>query len=240
MFRYAFPAPTAPGKTAADIKSIPAYIQANLTNYKESRKRLGITVERVYLQATPMGNVVIAYNESQRGFGEVARALGTSDLEVDRKFVALLAEVHGIDLRKPPVGAPPETIGEWVDPQVTTRRKGLAFIAPLLPGKIEAGKAFMREAFVSRQAELTDSRRALGQNVEVVTLSSNPMGDFICVYLEGHDPVKGNQSFAASTRPYDVWFKDRLRLLFPAEVDFSKPLPPIEQIFDYVAVPVTA
>lgn len=239
MFRYVLPNPTAPGKTEADIKSIPAYFKANLAGYKESRRRLGITVERIYLQATPMGNVVIGYFESDRGFDEVVRRLVASDLEVDRKFLAMVTEVHGVDLRKPPVGAPPETIGEWVDPQVTTRRNGLAFIAPLLPGKKEAAKAFMREAFVARQAELAESRRALGENVEVVTLNSNPMGDFMCVYLEGHDPVKGNQSFAASTRPYDVWFKDRLKTIFPPEIDFNKPLPPVEQIFDHVAVPLT-
>ncbi|MDQ6900114.1 MAG: hypothetical protein M3072_11505 [Candidatus Dormibacteraeota bacterium] len=134
----------------------------------------------------------------------------------------------------------PETIGEWVDPQVTTRKKGLAFVAPVLPGKDDASRAFAREAFVARKAELTESRRALGQNLEVVTLTSTPMGSFVCAYLEGNDPVQGNRGFAASTRPYDVWFKDRLKELFPPELDFNQPLPPIEQVFDYLAQLVPA
>ena len=121
------------------------------------------------------------------------------------------------------------------DPQVTTRRKGLAFVAPLLPGKVEAGRAFAKEAYVDRQAEFTESRRAIGGNVEVVTLTSTPMGDLLCGYLEATDPVEENRRFAASTRPYDVWFKNGLRDLFPPEVDFSKPLPPIMELWDYTA-----
>jgi len=211
-----------------------------LDQYLESRKRLGTTVERIYLQANPMRSILIAYAEAERDFAEWNRALIGSDLEIDRRFIEMVAEIHGVDVRQPPAGPPPETIGEWVDPEVTTRRKGLAFVAPVLPGKDEAGRAFAREAFVARKAELTESRRALGQNVEVVTLSSTPMGSFICAYLEGNDPVEGNRGFAASTRPYDVWFKDRLKELFPPELDFNQPLPPIEQVFDYVAQLVPA
>ena len=187
-----------------------------------------------------MRSILIAYAEAERDFAEWNRALIGSDLEIDRRFIEMVAEIHGVDVRQPPAGPPPETIGEWVDPEVTTRRKGLAFVAPVLPGKDEAGRAFAREAFVARKAELTESRRALGQNVEVVTLSSTPMGSFICAYLEGNDPLEGNQGFAASTRPYDVWFKDRLKELFPPELDFNQPLPPIEQVFDYVAQLVPA
>ena len=238
MFRIAAPYPVAPGKTEAEVRSIAAYFEANPTQHRESRQRLGITVERVYLQATPMGDFVVGYTESERPFGEVVQAMLASDLEVDRKFIEMIADVHGVDLRQPPAGPPPETIGEWADPDVTTRRRGLGFIAPALPEKLEAGKAFCRSAFVERRAEFAESRRAIGDNVEVVTFNATPMGDFVCAYLEGNDPVEGNRRFAASTRPYDVWFKDQLKALFPPDIDFSQPLPPIKQIFDYVAEPI--
>ena len=61
------------------------------------------------------------------------------------------------------------------------------------------------------------------------------MGDLLCGYLEGTDPVAGNRGFASSNRPYDVWFKGQLKTLFPSEIDFGKPLPPITEIFDFVA-----
>jgi hypothetical protein len=234
-YRYAIPFPVAPGKTDADAGGIATYLKANMDQYRESRKRLGTTMERVYLQATPMGSIVIAYVETEHSFADWMKALLTSDLEVDRKFIDLTAEIHGVDVRQPLAGPPPETIGEWVDPQVTTRTKGLAFVTPVIPGRDDAGKAFAREAFVTRRAEFIESRKSFGQNAEVVTLNVTPMGSLICGYLEGPDPVEGNRRFAASTRPYDVWFKDQLKGLFPPEVDLGKPLPPITQLFDYVA-----
>jgi hypothetical protein len=233
--RYAIPFPVAPGKTDADARTITAYFKANMDQYRESRKRLATTMERAYLQPTPMGSMVIAYAETERSFGDWMEALLASDLEIDRQFIAMVADLHGVDLRQPPAGPPPETIGEWVDPDVIARRKGLAFVAPVLPGKDDAGRAFATEAFVTRRAEFIESRKALGQNAEVVTLSVTPMGSFICGYLEGIDPVDGNRRFAASTRPFDVWFKEQLATLFPPQIDFSQPLPPIEPLFDYVA-----
>jgi hypothetical protein len=235
IYRYAVPFPLAAGKTDADAGSIPSLFTADMDQYRESRKRLGSHMERIYLQPTPMGSMVIAYGEADRDFAAWTRDLLSSDLDIDRRFIDMVAEIHGVDIAQPPAGPPPETIGEWLDPQVTTRRKGLAFVAPVLPGKDDAGRAFAHEAFETRKAELTESRRALGQNVEVVTLSSTPMGSFVCGYLEGNDPVEGNRGFAASTRPYDVWFKERLAELFPTDIDFGKPLPPIETLFDYVA-----
>ena len=235
IHRYVLPFPVAPGKSDEDAASVAEYFKANMDEYRESRKRLGTTMERAYLQPTPMGSIVIGYVEGQRPFGEWIQAIVTSDLEIDRRFVAMVADIHGVDVRQPPAGPPPETIGEWVDPDVTTRGKGLAFVVPVLPGMDDAGKAFTHEAFVTRRAEMTESRRAIDQNVEVVTLSVTPMGSMACGYLEGTDPVDGNRRFAASTRPFDVWFKEQLKGLFPPNIDFNEPLPPITELFDYVA-----
>ena len=182
-----------------------------------------------------MGSIVIAYVETEHSFADYMHALVTSDLEIDRRFIALVADIHGVDVRQPPAGPPPETIGEWVDPQVTTRRTGLAFIVPVLPGQDDAGRAFAREAYDTRRADLVESRKALGQNAEVATLNVTPMGSFLCAYLEAADPVDANRRFAASTRPNDVWFKDQLKRVFPPQIDFNQPLPPVESLFDYVA-----
>jgi hypothetical protein len=57
--RYVIPFPVAPGKSDEDAGSIAAYFKANMDQYRESRKRLGTSMERAYLQATPMGSVVI-------------------------------------------------------------------------------------------------------------------------------------------------------------------------------------
>ena len=233
--RYVIPFPIAPGKTDAEAGAIGRHFKANMDQYRESRKRLGTTMERVYLQATPMGSMAIVYVETEPDFAHWTQALVASDLEIDRQFIAMVADIHGVDVRQPPAGPPPETIGEWVDPQVTPRRTGLAFVVPVLPGQDDAGRAFAREAYVTRRPELIESRNALGQNAETVTLNVTPMGSLVCAYLEAADPVDANRRFAASTRPYDIWFKDQLKGVFPPEIDFNQPLPPVEQLFDYVA-----
>ena len=196
----------------------------------------------MYLQHSLSGSAVILYLEAELAFAEWLQAIATSHLEIDRRFIDLLADIHDIDVRQPAAGPPPHTIGEWVDQGVMPRRKGLAFMAKLRPWQASlppedqgATDTFAHDAYVVRRPEFIDSRRAIGQNAEVVTVSVLPTGPVICGYLEAADPVDANRRLVASDRPYDVWFKDHLKYRFPPELDFSQPLPPIEPLFDYVS-----
>ena len=63
-------------------------------------------------------------------------------------------------------------------------------------------------------------------------LNHTPMGDIVCVYIEGDDPVEGNRRFAASRSDFDVWMKTRARDIFPPQIDFNEPVPPVAMIFD--------
>jgi hypothetical protein len=236
MAGFAFAVPVLPGK---DARTVPAVFSSRMDEYEDSRGRLGITVERAYEMATPMGTSVVAYIEAERG-PEVFPAMAASQLPVDLAFMAALTDVHGVDFTQPPPGPPPETISEFRDPQVTTRRPGMAFVVPLIPGRSEAARAFAHEAVVTRAADHTASRRALGVSIEVVTLNVTPMGDMICVYVEAEDPEKSNTGFAASQSPHDRWFKDQLRTIFPPQIDFDEPVPPVTTIWDWVRTPVTA
>ena len=221
--------PVLPGK---DARQVAAVLRADPSGYVESRRRAGVSLERAYEMATPMGTFLISYIESDVPFAESGLALAKSDLPVDRAFVAAVQEVHGIDLTQPPPGPPPEVYGDWVDDTVTGRTRGLAFCAPAIPGQTEFGRRFCDEAYVARRDELASSRRALGVNRETVCLNSSPAGDVVGVYFEADDPVEANRRFAASQAPYDVWFKDQLRQLFPPEIDLGQPLPPITEVFD--------
>jgi hypothetical protein len=230
MARVAVPFPILPEKTADDVKHVIEEFRRRPDEYAESRRRLGMTLEREYLQTTPMGMFTVVYIESASDFGEVAAALARSDLDFDKYFVNAVREIHGVDLTQPPVGPPPETVGEWVDPQVSGRRKGMACCAPMIPGTEDQGRAFMQDAF-SRPA-MTESRRALQQNVEVVSVVQTPQGPVAAIYLEGEDPWEGNRRFAASTSTFDVWFKGELAKIFPPSIDFGQPIPGVEEIFD--------
>lgn len=200
-----------------------------------SRKRLSTTMERIYRMPTPMGTFVIAYIETDKPFTEASAVLAASNDPFDLELVRRLADVHGADFSKAPPGPPPEVVGEWFDAGVRDRGRGLAFVAPLQPGKTAEGRAFAQAAFKERVKEFAASRRAKNLWGEVVVVNQTPHGDFVCVYLEGKDPVEGNRQFAASKEPFDVWFKGECRKIFPAAIDFNQPLPPIEQIHDWRA-----
>jgi hypothetical protein len=101
--------------------------------------------------------------------------------------------------------------------------KTLAFAAPILPGKTEEGKRFAKEIAGPRSKEMTESRKAIGQTRETVWIQPTPMGDFLVVYLEGANSVRANKEFAASQRPFDLWFKQQAQSF--TGVDFNQPLP---------------
>jgi len=231
MSRTALVFPVLPGKDAKDIAT---EMKSRPREYEESRRRLGITMERAYLQHTPMGDFVTAYIEAEGDLMEAFAKLPSSELEIDRYFVKAVKEIHGADLTQPMPGPSPETIAAWIDPAAKGRGRGMALCAPLAPGATERAKAFVADAY--QRDEFTASRRRLDVSEELLTLQSTPEGDIVGIYIEGDDPAKGNAGFAASQDPFDLWFKEELKKIFPAAIDWSKPVEGVEEILDSTKV----
>ena len=231
MSRTALVFPVLPGKDAKDIAT---EMKSRPREYEESRRRLGITMERAYLQHTPMGDFVTAYMEAEGDLMEAFAKLPSSELEIDRYFVKAVKEIHGADLTQPMPGPSPETIAAWIDPAAKGRGRGMALCAPLAPGATERAKAFVADAY--QRDEFTASRRRLDVSEELLTLQSTPEGDIVGIYIEGDDPAKGNAGFAASQDPFDLWFKEELKKIFPAAIDWSKPVEGVEEILDSTKV----
>lgn len=229
MQKFALVFPVLPGK---DARGPATMFQERADEYRESRKRLGITLERAYEMPTPMGTFVIAYLEAERSFQETFGLLAGSELPIDRDFIQHVKEIHGVDVTQPPQSDPPEVLADWVDSSASGRKPGLAFCAPVIPEGDERGRAFAKEAWGTRVAELEQSRRDKNLTHEFVMLNHTPNGDVIAVYLEGDDPAEGNRLFAESQSEFDVWFKEQCKAIFPPEVDFNVPLPPITVLFD--------
>ena len=227
MSRTALVFPVVPGK---DAREIATELESRPREYEQSRRRLGITMERAYLQHTPMGDFVTAYIEAEGDVLEKFGKLASSDLDIDRYFVKASKEIHGVDLTQPMPGPGPETVAAWVDPMAKGRGRGMAFCAPLTPGETGRARAFVADAY--HRDDFTASRRRLNVSEELITLHSTPQGDLVGIYIEGDDPAKGNAGFAASRDPFDLWFKEQLTKIFTAAIDFSKPVEGVEEIFD--------
>jgi hypothetical protein len=233
MAKLGFAVPILAGKQDLATKHSIEEIRRRMPEYEQSRRRAGITVERVYLQRNPDGsNLFVVYAEAAGGLADVIGTFTTSGSDFDRWFLDVNQEISGIDFRQPPPGGGPEHLASWDDPGAG-RGTGLAFAMPLLPGKAGALRAWAHEAFQTRRQELTESRQALGQTREEVFLNATPQGDIGVAYLEGKDPAGANRQFAASEAPYDRWFKDRLKEIVPPFIDFDQPVPANETVWDW-------
>ncbi len=223
--------PVLPGNQSV-IREVGSQMKERRAEYTQSRRRGGITFERAYLQNNPDGtSLTVAYLEADRSFSEAMKELLSSDIPLDRYFIEKNKEATGIDFGAGTLGPEPELVGEWVALDASRRGKGLAFAAPLQPGKTDAARQFATEAYVTRRTEMAESRSAKGLIREAIFVNQTPAGDVVVVYLEGNDPVDGNRQFAASNTSFDRWFKDRCKEVFAPFVNFDQPVPQNEEIF---------
>src|SRR5450759_720013 len=118
MSRMALTFPVLPGKDARDIAN---ELKSRPREYEESRRRAGITMERAYLQHTPMGDYVTAYLEGEGDVLEAFGKLGSPDLAIDRYMAKAAKEIHGADFTQPMPGPAPETVAAWIDPALAGR-----------------------------------------------------------------------------------------------------------------------
>jgi hypothetical protein len=87
-------------------------VGARFSEYKASRKRLGITREVAYHQQTPQGDLSVVYLEAE-DIPRVLAGFGTSQEPFDVWFREQIKEINGLDFTQPPAGPLPEAIVDW-------------------------------------------------------------------------------------------------------------------------------
>lgn len=97
----------------------------------------------------------------------------------------------------------------------------VAFVAPLLPGKLEEWKEFHGQLDGLRRWDFEDQQRRLGLVRHRVWLQDTSAGPVALVVQEGEDPDRARAILASSTHPFDVWFKERVLELHG--LDLSEP-----------------
>ena len=109
-----------------------------------------------------------------------------------------------------------------------------AFINPVVAGKLEAWKSYIKDMNGPRNNERKESRKKAGLIVERVWLQHTPMGDFAVVYWEARDISKVFDGLMKSDAPFDKWFRDKI-LVEVHGMDLSKPPPMNELMLDFKA-----
>jgi hypothetical protein len=106
---------------------------------------------------------------------------------------------------------------------------------PILPGKTDAARAFMRDVEGPRKAEFAASEQRIGIPKESWYMQSLPTGDILIVYLESEDPGRSLGMFAESQDGFDRWFKDQILDITGADLNQPMAGPPSERLSSYVA-----
>jgi hypothetical protein len=112
MRSSAFVLPILPGKEDACKRFVQEMTGPRRNEYEASRHRLGLTTDRLYLQHTPQGALLIVYGEMDQP-EQISERLATSQDPFDVWFRQQVQDIHGVDLTQPPPGPPPEQILEW-------------------------------------------------------------------------------------------------------------------------------
>jgi len=116
--------PIAPGKVEAWRRFCQELGGARRQTYEASRRRLGITRERLALVETPFGSAAVTTIDARN----VGRALGqimTSDLPFDRWYREGIQELQGVEQtsydlhsERPPLPENQELLFEWTSDPV--------------------------------------------------------------------------------------------------------------------------
>ena len=111
----------------------------------------------------------------------------------------------------------------------------VCFALPLLPGKTEEARAFMRALEGDRKADYAASEQRIGIVKESWYLQQTPDVDLFVAYMESPDFAKALESFRQSTDEFDQWFKQRLAAVTGADLNEPLPGPLSEQLSSYEA-----
>lgn len=232
MGSIAFPSPVLAGKETA-----PAEIGARLAGDPGLQDFLAngtLSLVRVYQMTTPMGDVVTTYQEAdsiERSFQNQV----DDPSEVAQQLREHIKGTHGIDIAAQPPPATEQYL-EFSEPG-SSRHPGIAFSAPIQPGKTELLRALGRETTGGRKAEWEANNRENGVTLHRAYVISTPMGDFTSVYFEAPDPAEANRRFAADASGFGTYFKSQVADALG--IDFNEPLPPVKTVFEAVRTRAT-
>jgi hypothetical protein len=203
-------------------------VGARFEEFRRSRRRLGITRERGWLQRTPQGEVFSLLLEGDDPVGANERFAASED-PFDVWFKARAGSILGADFTKP-IAVRPELIYKSA-PDVSDAREAMGVFIPLVPGTTEAHRRMADEVNGPRKAAFDAFHDRAGVT-EDWWIQETPTGDIILGYLESDDLAGAMRYLAESTEETEMWFKERLKET--EGIDWAAPPPPLPRlVFDW-------
>ena len=93
---------------------------------------------------------------------------------------------------------------------------------PVLPGKVEAARAFAKETMGARRSGYEESQNRGGITRETWSIQETPDGNaLIVVWFESPDPEKSLLELAQDSSDFAVWFRKQVQDI--TGVDLAEP-----------------
>lgn len=106
------------------------------------------------------------------------------------------------------------------------------FALPILPGKSEAARAYLRELAGPRKQQLAECGQSVGIVKETWAIQQTPQGDLFVVYMAGDNIAQAFTQLAASQTEFDRWFKQQVQETTGADLNTPPPGPISEILAD--------
>ena len=116
----------------------------------------------------------------------------------------------------------------------------ICLVIPVLPGRADDARDFMRELEESRKAEYARSEERIGITKEVWFLASLDGGHGLVGYMETGDFAQALALFSQSRDDFDMWFKRRLADATGVDLNDPPEMTPPELLSSYSAEQATA
>ena len=227
MPSISFGAPILPGKTNAGRELAKVSMGERRKEYVESRTSIGVVRETIALYSTPQGDLAAVYLEANDPVW-ANRQFAASKAPFDVWFKGKAQEAMGIDFGQP---LPP--IEQVFEARIGTPASNvMPWMAPILPGKTAATRAFFKELATTRAKDYLTSMLRAGKTHEMVGILTTPMGDVTAGVTEAVNLPKAMEHVATSSDPYDAWYRGKLQEIFG--LDLAKnPFPQPEILMDW-------
>lgn len=109
------------------------------------------------------------------------------------------------------------------------------FALPIISGKTDAARAFLRELEGERKGQYAASEGRLELTREVWAIQAGPQGDLYVVYFAGENIGQAFARFAASQDAFDQWFKQQVKETTGADLNTPPAGPMSEILSDFQA-----
>jgi hypothetical protein len=193
--------PIIKGKEADWRKFLDELKGKRYNEYRELRKKQGIH-ELVFLQKTPMGEMVIVTaegNDPEKAFED----FGKLNDETAKWMIEKIKDTHGVDMSKPMPGPMPKLAVDSKNEMKSGRM--IAMAVPVTNGREHDFQKFVDDFNGRWYNDFTESRKRLKVH-ERVFHQVTPMGELAIVTLQGDNPEESFSKFSKGNDDFTRWF----------------------------------